>query len=94
MAQSTHAPRSSVSPDWTAGTPSGRSASGPGIAPEHLERVLDPFFTTKPVGVGTGPGLSIVKKIIDLHEGTVEIQNAPEGGAVITLAFRAWESNP
>ena len=63
--------------------------TGPGIACEHLERIFDPFFTTKPVGTGTGLGLSIVKKIMDLHGGVVEIRNAPEGGAVVTLAFRA-----
>ena len=63
--------------------------TGPGIAPEHLVRIFDPFFSTKPIGVGTGLGLSIVKKIIDLHEGVVEIQNASEGGVVVTLAFRA-----
>jgi signal transduction histidine kinase len=65
--------------------------SGPGIAPEHLGRIFDPFFTTKPVGAGTGLGLTIVKKIIQLHEGAVEFRNASEGGAVVTLAFRARE---
>jgi nitrogen fixation/metabolism regulation signal transduction histidine kinase len=45
------------------------------------------------VGKGTGLGLSIVKKIIDLHEGSIEVRNAQEGGAVVTLAFRAWEKN-
>jgi PAS domain S-box-containing protein len=63
--------------------------SGPGIAPEHLARIFDPFFTTKPVGKGTGLGLSVVKKIIDLHEGSIEVRNAEEGGAVVTLALRA-----
>jgi signal transduction histidine kinase len=67
--------------------------TGPGIAQEHLTRIFDPFFTTKPVGKGTGLGLSIVKKIIDLHEGSIEVRNAQEGGAVVTLAFRAWEKN-
>ncbi|HRZ37428.1 MAG TPA: CHASE domain-containing protein [Candidatus Paceibacterota bacterium] len=63
--------------------------TGPGIAPEHLARIFDPFYTTKPVGAGTGLGLSIVKKIIDLHGGTVEVQNAAEGGVAVTLALRA-----
>jgi len=67
--------------------------TGPGIAPEHLARIFDPFFTTKPVGKGTGLGLSIVKKITDLHDGSMEVRNAPEGGVVVTLAFRAWEEN-
>jgi PAS domain S-box-containing protein len=63
--------------------------TGPGIPEEHLGRIFDPFFTTKPVGVGTGLGLSIVKKIVDLHEGVVDCRNAPEGGVIVTLAFRA-----
>lgn len=67
--------------------------NGHGIAQEHLARIFDPFFTTKPVGKGTGLGLSIVKKIIDLHEGSMEVRNAPEGGVIVTLAFRACEKN-
>jgi signal transduction histidine kinase len=67
--------------------------TGPGIPQEHLNRIFDPFFTTKAVGKGTGLGLSIVKKIIDLHEGSIEVRNAQEGGAVVTLAFRAWEKS-
>jgi PAS domain S-box-containing protein len=63
--------------------------TGSGIPKQHLVRVYDPFFTTKPVGEGTGLGLFIVKKIIDLHEGALEIRNVPEGGVVVTLAFRA-----
>ena len=73
--------------------------TGPGIPEPHLARVFDPFFTTKPVGLGTGLGLSVVKKIMDLHEGTIEIQNAAEGGALVTLVLRAeqketsWKRN-
>ena len=65
--------------------------TGPGIAEPHLARIFDPFFTTKPVGLGTGLGLSVVKKIMDLHDGTVEIQNAAEGGAQVTLVLRAQD---
>ncbi len=64
--------------------------TGSGIAQEHLSRIYDPFFTTKPVGMGTGLGLSIVRKIIDLHQGAMEVRNAPEGGVVVTLLLRAW----
>lgn len=67
--------------------------TGPGIPQEHLPRLFDPFFTTKPVGKGTGLGLSIVKKIIDLHGGSVQVTNAAEGGALVTLTFRAQEKN-
>ncbi|HEX3773989.1 MAG TPA: ATP-binding protein [Polyangiaceae bacterium] len=61
--------------------------TGVGI-PEHLrERVLDPFFTTKPQGSGTGLGLSITYSIVQKHRGTLEIRQAEGGGTVITIRF-------
>ncbi|HPC61135.1 MAG TPA: ATP-binding protein [Verrucomicrobiota bacterium] len=63
--------------------------NGPGIAPEHLPRVFDPFFTTKPVGEGTGLGLAVVKKIVELHDGAIDIRNARQGGTLVTLILRA-----
>ena len=63
--------------------------TGSGIAAVNLPKVFDPFFTTKPVGVGTGLGLSVVKKIVDFHGGGVDIQNAAQGGVVVTLVLRA-----
>ncbi|MGB1130931.1 MAG: PAS domain-containing sensor histidine kinase, partial [Haloferula sp.] len=61
--------------------------SGPGIDSEHFGKLYDPFFTTKPTGVGTGLGLSVSKKILELHQGTLELNNREEGGvrASITL---------
>jgi signal transduction histidine kinase len=62
---------------------------GTGIAEQNLSKIFDPFFTTKaPVG-GTGLGLSVVKKIVDLHGGAITIKNAPRGGVVATLALKA-----
>jgi two-component system sensor histidine kinase HydH len=52
---------------------------GPGIAREHQEKVLDPFFTTR--NKGTGLGLAIVQKIAENHRGWVQIQSPPEGRA-------------
>jgi len=63
--------------------------TGTGIPEDLLPRIFDPFFTTKPTGVGTGLGLSVVKKIIDLHGGAIDIRNAPAGGAMVTLLLRA-----
>jgi PAS domain S-box-containing protein len=61
--------------------------TGPGILPEHLPRVFEPFFTTKPASQGTGLGLGIVRKIVQMHGGAVALDNRPGGGARATLRF-------
>ena len=62
--------------------------TGVGIPAPNLLKVFDPFFTTKPVGSGTGLGLSVAKQIIDLHGGSINVQNAPEGGVRVTVILR------
>jgi signal transduction histidine kinase len=59
--------------------------SGPGFPQEYMDKVLDPFFTTK--DGGTGLGLPIVANIIGSHGGKLELFNAPEGGAVVRVAL-------
>lgn len=51
--------------------------SGPGIPPEILPKIFEPFFTTKVAGEGSGLGLDIVRKIVEKHEGTIEVESAP-----------------
>lgn len=59
--------------------------TGPGIAPEHLEKIFNPFFTTKPPGQGTGLGLSISLAIVNRLGGTIGATSTPGHGAVFTV---------
>lgn len=53
---------------------------GIGIPHQHLSRIFDPFFSTKPKGASTGLGLFVARTIVGLHEGVLTVENAaPEG---------------
>lgn len=57
--------------------------NGPGIAEDQINHIFEPFFTTR--AQGTGLGLSVVRTVAQAHQGHVEVQNKPEGGAIFTL---------
>jgi signal transduction histidine kinase len=52
--------------------------NGPGVSADLSDRIFDPFFTTKPQG--SGLGLPIVRKIVDAHDGRIDLNSAPGGG--------------
>ncbi len=58
---------------------------GPGIPEGIRDRILDPFFSTKPEGEGTGLGLSVTRAIVDSHRGELEFDCPPEGGTIATI---------
>ncbi len=63
--------------------------TGTGIPEDILDKIFDPFFTTKRAKGGTGLGLSVVRSIIDLHNGKIKIANKKEGrGAIATVMFK------
>jgi PAS domain S-box-containing protein len=61
------------------------SDDGPGILPEHRERLFDPFFTTKPAGEGTGLGLYISHQIVRGHGGEIVVDSTPGRGATFEV---------
>jgi len=65
--------------------------TGTGILPENIRKVMDPFFTTKPVGQGTGLGLYISQGIITEHEGTINIQSEVGVGTTFTITLPLLE---
>ena len=63
--------------------------TGVGIPREHLERIYDPFFTTKPRGKGTGLGLSLSYGIVKEHAGTLTAESRPGEGSRFTVSLPA-----
>lgn len=66
--------------------------SGPGIAPENISRVFDPFFSTR--SDGTGLGLTMVHRIIDDHDGHIEVESGPSGTVFRVSLPAAMETEP
>jgi len=59
--------------------------TGPGIPPEVLPRLFEPFYSSKALGKGTGLGLVISRDLVQRQGGTLSAANRPEGGAVFTI---------
>ena len=61
--------------------------NGPGIPEPLRARVFEPYFTTKPTGIGTGVGLAVSHGIVAAHGGTLTVDCPVEGGAVFTIVL-------
>lgn len=70
------------------------SDTGCGIPDEIMDKIRDPFFTTKAVGSGTGLGLSIVDEIIRSHGGELEVESHPGKGSKFTVVLPVRYTNP
>lgn len=72
------------------------SDNGRGIEPGELDRIFDPFYTTKKVGKGTGLGLNVAYNIIKSHQGSIEVESTPGKGTIFTIRIpiNAEEADP
>ena len=70
------------------------SDTGNGIDPGVLDRIFDPYFTTKPIGEGTGLGLSVVQGIVRTYGGTIKVHSLPGQGTTFEIFFKGMEKQP
>ncbi len=63
------------------------SDNGIGIDPKDVERIFDPYFTTKEIGKGSGMGLAVVKGIVQSHDGIIAVESSPETGTSFKIYF-------
>lgn len=70
------------------------SDTGPGIAKEIVNRIFDPYFTTREMGKGSGMGLSVVHGIVQNHNGGIAVDSKPGKGAVLSVFFPVVDEKP
>jgi two-component system sensor histidine kinase HydH len=63
-----------------------------GILPEDLPHIFDPYFTTKPRGVGLG--LANVHKLVETHNGDIDVVSSPANGTTFTIRLPAAQRRP
>lgn len=68
--------------------------TGSGMTDDVRARAFEPFYTTKPVGEGTGLGLSVLHGIVGAHGGDVSLQSAPGAGTTVTVRLPAFRRDP
>ncbi|MEJ2536105.1 MAG: ATP-binding protein, partial [Calditrichia bacterium] len=66
---------------------------GPGIPPDTMPRIFDPFFTTKPPGEGTGMGLEITRRLVNMNHGDMSVKSRP-GQTEFRVSLMEAKTNP
>ena len=93
-----HRRRLAATPSWRTGDPETETGdvveivvadNGPGFPPELVSQVFEPFVTTKEPGKGTGLGLAVCARIVEVMNGTIQAENAADGGAVFRIVLPA-----
>ncbi len=69
------------------------SDTGSGITPEHIDRIFDPYFTTKDIGKGSGLGLSIVYSIVKNHNGYIFVESKKGKGTTFIIFLPSTENS-
>ena len=66
---------------------------GAGMSPTALAHALDPFFSEKAAGRQTGLGLALAHRLIQLHEGDLELSSTPGSGTTVTISLNRWRAD-